>query len=112
VATSPPAREPGDILARHGGDEFVLLLPDTTPAGAHAALGRLRRGVGDVRWSLGISQWLACEPLDAPLARADRRLYEAKLATSGWPGENARTTATAPPRQGEHAPSVPIGGRS
>jgi diguanylate cyclase (GGDEF)-like protein len=73
---------PSDILARHGGDEFVLLLPSTTPAGAEAALERLRSGEDPVGWSVGISEWLPGEDLDAPLARADERLYEAKLTTS------------------------------
>lgn len=70
---------PSDILARHGGDEFVLLLPGTGPSGAQAALERLCSGEDPVSWSTGISEWLADESLDVPLARADRHLYEAKL---------------------------------
>jgi diguanylate cyclase (GGDEF)-like protein len=73
---------PSDILARHGGDEFVLLLPGTWPSGADAALERLRGGEDTVGWSVGISEWSPGEGLDAPLARADKQLYEAKLAVS------------------------------
>jgi diguanylate cyclase (GGDEF)-like protein len=73
---------PGDILARHGGDEFVLLLPDTEAAGADVALRRLCDGQDAVGWSVGISEWLADESFDAPLARADKHLYEAK-STAG-----------------------------
>jgi diguanylate cyclase (GGDEF)-like protein len=72
---------PSDVLARHGGDEFVLLLPATTAAGAQAALERLRDRADPMSWSVGISEWLPGEALDAPLARADRRLYDAKQAT-------------------------------
>jgi diguanylate cyclase (GGDEF)-like protein len=69
---------PGDILARHGGDEFLLLLPSTGPAGAEAALQRLSRPEAPIGWSTGISEWLPGESLDAALARADKRLYEVK----------------------------------
>ncbi|HYM45615.1 MAG TPA: GGDEF domain-containing protein [Solirubrobacteraceae bacterium] len=71
---------PGDILARHGGDEFVLLLPCTTPTGAEAVLERLRCREGAIGWSVGVSEWLPGESLDAPLARADRYLYGVKDA--------------------------------
>ena len=74
---------PSDILARHGGDEFVLLLPCTGPSGAQAALERLRGSEDSVGWSIGLSEWLPGEDLDTPLARADKHLYEAKLAASG-----------------------------
>ncbi len=94
---------PSDILARHGGDEFVLLLPGTTPVGAQAALERLHGGQDAITWSTGVSEWRSGESLDAPLARADRRLYEAKSATSqrrrdvdGADGERARHGVSLP----------------
>jgi len=88
---------PGDILARHGGDEFVLLLPATTPTGAHAVLERLRGSDEDeeVGWSVGVSEWLPGETLDAPMARADRYLYGVKSA------QRADGDASAPPTAAE-----------
>jgi diguanylate cyclase (GGDEF)-like protein len=74
---------PGDILARHGGDEFVLLLPSTAPTGAEAVLERLRGEDDPVGWSVGVSEWLHGESLDAPMARADRYLYEVKSVQHG-----------------------------
>ena len=68
----------GDILARHGGDEFVLLMPCTPPSGAEAVLARMRTRQNAVGWSCGVSGWLGGESLDAALARADRQLYRAK----------------------------------
>jgi diguanylate cyclase (GGDEF)-like protein len=70
---------PTDVLARHGGDEFVLLLPSTSLTGAEAALERLRGEEDSVEWSIGITEWLPGEDVDSPLARADKYLYEAKL---------------------------------
>jgi diguanylate cyclase (GGDEF)-like protein len=74
---------PGDILARHGGDEFVLLLPATTATGAEVVLERLRDGQDPVGWSVGVSEWLTGENLDVPMARADRYLYGVKSAQRG-----------------------------
>ena len=55
----------GDILARHGGDEFVLLLPATSPAEAGGVLERLRDGEQPVDWSIGLSEWRPGEDLGA-----------------------------------------------
>jgi diguanylate cyclase (GGDEF)-like protein len=68
----------GDILARHGGDEFVLLLPATSVQGAGAVLDRLHDERLEVRWSIGICEWLPQESLDKCLTRADAHLYSAK----------------------------------
>ena len=70
----------GDILARHGGDEFVLLLPATSVQGAAAVLDRLCDERLAVRWSVGICEWLPRESLDKCLTRADAHLYSAKNA--------------------------------
>jgi diguanylate cyclase (GGDEF)-like protein len=66
-----------DVLARTGGDEFVLLMPGTSGEQAEAVLERLRRA-HPVAWSAGVSVWRPGEPIEACIARADARLYEAK----------------------------------
>jgi diguanylate cyclase (GGDEF)-like protein len=67
-----------DVLARVGGDEFVLLLPGTSTDQATAVLDRLRHA-HPVGWSAGMAHWEPGESLEECLERADRRLYEAKL---------------------------------
>jgi GGDEF domain-containing protein len=67
------------VLARTGGDEFVLLMPDTDPAEAGAVLARLR-AAHPVAWSAGVTGWGTDEPLAACLERADRELYAVKHA--------------------------------
>ena len=78
-----------DGIARYGGDEFVLVLPETGQPAARSAAERLRRMVAEVgrsfadlgirvTASVGVAQWR--EPLSAAelLDRADRALLLAK----------------------------------
>ncbi len=81
-----------DIFARAGGDEFRLLLPDTSPAGAHLVAERIRsevnkivvrshRGRCRLSVSIGIAQCLPAEDsIDIATGHADDALYEAKAA--------------------------------
>lgn len=78
------------MVARFGGDEFALLLPDCDSAGAHALAGRLCRLVeshglvhpngGAVTVSIGVTTLHARDGEDAQrmIAAADRALYAAK----------------------------------
>ena len=68
-----------DVIGRHGGDEFVLLLPATEAANASRVLERLQDG-SPIRWSSGVAQWQLGEAFEACLSRADTNLYQAKAA--------------------------------
>ncbi|MEI2786654.1 MAG: GGDEF domain-containing protein [Candidatus Nanopelagicales bacterium] len=65
-----------DVLARFGGDEFVVVMPDC-PSAAQC-LERLGAAGRDHPWSAGATQWGPDEPFDEALQRADERLYRAK----------------------------------
>ena len=78
-----------DRFGRYGGEEFVLLLPDTPHDVALRLLNRLRAIVAELDWSAfslgmqvtvsaGIVTLKAGESPDALLARADAALYKAK----------------------------------
>ena len=68
---------PTDIAFRTGGDEFVLILPQTDTAGAEALAARLRTTIS-LEWSYGLTDWAPGEDFDAAVARADHLMYEQK----------------------------------
>lgn len=65
-----------DVVARFGGDEFVLVAPDC-PSKAEC-LERLAAAGRDYRWSVGATHWRPDELLEEAMRRADERLYVAK----------------------------------
>jgi len=67
-----------DLLARTGGDEFVLVLPDTDEASAERLLARMREDT-TFQWSAGVSLWTEDDPLAVVIDRADQALYRHKL---------------------------------
>jgi diguanylate cyclase len=81
-----------DTAARVGGEEFVLLLPETPAKGAREVAERIRRAIalgeirtrdaespiGQVTVSCGVTQRLRHESVDDAMLRADQALYGAK----------------------------------
>lgn len=80
-----------DRFGRQGGEEFLLVLPDTAMDRAMQTLDRLRGQIAELNWpaiapdltltiSAGISAIRPNDTAEDVLARADRALYSAKDA--------------------------------
>jgi diguanylate cyclase (GGDEF)-like protein len=78
-----------DRFGRYGGEEFLLILPDTPDGDATRSLDRLRAIIADLDWSAfspgmrvtisaGVAALKPEETADTFLARADSALYAAK----------------------------------
>ena len=87
------AERPTDLVARFGGEEFVLVMPHTTVSGAMEVVTKLRASLAKLAWSHGASDvsphiTLSFGVTELPLGqaasaeqllkRADDLLYQAK----------------------------------
>ena len=81
-----------DLAARFGGEEFLILLPETPMRGAQVVAKSIRRSIekgrvfnpktGEevqrVTISVGVTELVHGEPIETAIARADEALYRAK----------------------------------
>lgn len=79
----------GDVIARYGGDEFLLAFPQTRLAAAASLCEELRAAIEHAQWpqiegleqvtvSIGLAQLGVEHSLEELLKIADERLYQAK----------------------------------
>jgi diguanylate cyclase (GGDEF)-like protein/PAS domain S-box-containing protein len=95
-------KRPADVVARYGGEELCVVLPDTSEDGALALAQQLRQAVRDlsiphagsemgmVTVSMGVATAIGSEPLSPAelIKRADLAMYSSKSAgrdrVMGW----------------------------
>lgn len=115
-----------DTPARIGGDEFVVLLPETDRDGARVVADKIRQGVAAAELgeredririgvSIGLGEWTPGRSLDDVMAAADNAMYDVKrLARRRLDGRPA-LEAVGPGRPAMTAdrdePVAPIAGR-
>lgn len=106
-----------DVRCRFGGDEFVIVLPETPAAGASRVAEWVRSEIEQIlvpgrdavtispTISVGVATAVAGEPADGLLERADRALYAAKAA-----GRNCARAADRASRLGSvrHGVTAPV----
>jgi diguanylate cyclase len=91
VRTVREVMRPTDEIARFGGEEFVILMPETQADAAAQVMVRVQRELTRkiflhknqrllITFSAGVAQWRKEESADIVLARADQSLYQAKEA--------------------------------
>ncbi|WP_039914740.1 GGDEF domain-containing protein [Cellvibrio mixtus] len=91
-----------DLLARWGGEEFVLACPDTNIENALGLAEKLRRCIEETEWpkglkvtaSFGVAQQMEGESPTDFIGRADKALYVAKAQ-----GRNCVRSSQQPPAQ-------------
>lgn len=87
--TATGALRDSDVLARWGGEEFLVLLPDTPAHKADQSMTRVRAALAQLRlvaasdaakvtFSAGLAQFRPGESIEHAVERADFALYRAK----------------------------------
>jgi diguanylate cyclase (GGDEF)-like protein len=93
----------GTFLARHGGDEFSLLLPGMRATAALALVRRVCAENPEISLSCGVAQYRTGDSASQLMRSADRALYDAKILGRG----RAELVSDSPRADGAQVPRRP-----
>lgn len=93
-----------DIIVRFGGDEFLLVLPDTDDAGVHLLAGRLKESLREwnrrsgmtefaLRFAIGVARYSSERPVDEILKLAEQRMLQDKRTAETAASESQPASA-------------------
>lgn len=112
-----------DSIARWGGEEFLIVLPDTNLVSAELTAHRIRENVSNIRFvaemrtimvtvTLGVSAYRVDDDIKTAIGRADKALYMGKRAgrnrvvTAESTGDSdTQSSSVFPPKNGMDAPT-------
>lgn len=117
AATASAATRGSDFLGRYGGEEFILLLPDTDTKGAVLVADKVREALSQqvingidraVTGSFGLATYPSdAEDIESLLRLADSALYEAKES-----GRNCVRSANSAETPDSKEPTVATGSKT
>lgn len=106
----------GDVIARVGGDEFVIALANQTESTLHEVVMRVRQefdgkhrvpGTSGIRASVGAALWRPGESAEDVIARADAAMYSHKFERSNGGSSTAAARDEASPAAASNPGSCP-----
>lgn len=96
-----------DFIVRFGGDEFLLVLPDTDDAGVHVLAGRMKEAIREwsrrsgmqefaLRFAIGVARYAAERPVEEMLKLAEQRMLLDRRTADAEEKEHAGAAAEGP----------------
>lgn len=115
ATTAASLRQP-DLLARFGGEELIVFLPQTDPLGALDVAERVRERVQALRlpWQgveVGATVSFGVAPLRADLASLDGMIHEADVALRAAKSDGGNCVRTVPFQSNRSGETYPVNSR-
>ncbi|MCI0356332.1 MAG: GGDEF domain-containing protein, partial [Acidobacteria bacterium] len=96
-----------DFIVRFGGDEFLLVLPDTDDSGVYILAGRMKDALAEwarrsgmtefaLKFAIGVAKYTSDRPVDETIKLAEQRMILDKRSSEAEEKERRQTAPVAP----------------